>query len=303
MKFSIRIVALLALVILTFSATACAPPSMDDIDFSNVKLENCKYSTDVTDHVLLNVTYTNAKGELATGNIVIRLYKDVAPITVENFQGLVKNGFYDGLTFHRVYSGFMIQGGDPNGNGSGGSGYPIQGEFSENGIENNLLHVRGVVSMARAQSPNSASSQFFIMHQKTASLDGNYASFGYVVYGMDTVDGIAGTACKTNTAGEKSSPINPVTINFAKFVTVEENAVNEITEVPPYTPPTMESLDFSPVKLENCKYSTNVTDHVLLNVTYTNSEGVECTGNIIIRLYEEVAPLTVENFQGLVKKS
>ena len=230
MKFSIRIVALLALVILTFSATACAPPSMDDIDFSNVKLENCKYSTDVTDHVLLNVTYTNAKGELATGNIVIRLYKDVAPITVENFQGLVKNGFYDGLTFHRVYSGFMIQGGDPNGNGSGGSGYPIQGEFSENGIENNLLHVRGVVSMARAQSPNSASSQFFIMHQKTASLDGNYASFGYVVYGMDTVDGIAGTACKTNTAGEKSSPINPVTINFAKFVTVEENAVNEITE-------------------------------------------------------------------------
>ena len=106
----------------------------------------------------------------------------------------------------------------------------IKGEFTSNGFPNNLLHNRGVVSMARTNDPDSASSQFFIMHQKTESLDGKYASFGYVVYGMDTVDGIAGTECKRNSAGENSSPVNPVTINFAKFVTVENEAVNEITE-------------------------------------------------------------------------
>ena len=218
-----KILITLLSLILTFSAIACAPPAapkMSDIDFTDVDRQKASYTTEVTDHVLLNVTYTDENGDEKTGDIIIRLYADVAPITVENFQGLVKDGFYDGLTFHRVYKGFMIQGGDPAGNGSGGSGYPIKGEFSENGIENNLKHQRGVVSMARSNSPNSASSQFFIMHKTTASLDGKYAAFGYVVFGMDTVDGIAGTECKKNSQGEKSKPVDTVTINFAKFVTI-----------------------------------------------------------------------------------
>lgn len=218
-----KIVITLLSLILAFSAIACAPPAapqMSDLDFTDVDRQKASYTTEVTDHVLLNVTYTDANGDEQTGDIIIRLYADVAPITVENFQGLVKDGFYDGLTFHRVYKNFMIQGGDPAGNGSGGSGYPIKGEFSANGIENNLKHQRGVVSMARSNSPNSASSQFFIMHKTTASLDGNYAAFGYVVFGMDTVDGIAGTECRNNSQGEKSKPVDTVTINFAKFVTI-----------------------------------------------------------------------------------
>lgn len=230
-NISIRILSLTLLAILSLTAISCAPQNtMDSIDFSAVNLENLSYTDKVTDHVLLNVTYTDGNDKEQTGNIVIRLYKDVAPITVENFQGLVQKGFYDGLTFHRVYKGFMIQGGDPNGDGSGGSGFPIKGEFSANGVENNLLHERGVVSMARGKGNNTASSQFFIMHQKNESLDGSYAAFGYVVYGMDTVDSITETACRTNSMGEKARPINPVTINFAKFVTVSSSAVNEITE-------------------------------------------------------------------------
>lgn len=124
------------------------------------------------------------------GTISVELDGDVAPITVANFVNLAKDGFYDGLTFHRIISGFMIQGGDPQGNGMGGSGQNIKGEFSANGIENNLKHSRGTISMARAQDYDSASSQFFIMHQDAESLDGEYAAFGTVTDGMDIVDKI-----------------------------------------------------------------------------------------------------------------
>lgn len=124
------------------------------------------------------------------GEVVIELYPEVAPQTVENFVSLVEDGFYDGLTFHRVIPGFMIQGGDPDGNGTGGPGHSIEGEFSSNGFENNLKHERGVISMARSQDPNSAGSQFFIMVADTPSLDGEYASFGKVIEGMDVVDDI-----------------------------------------------------------------------------------------------------------------
>ena len=123
--------------------------------------------------------------------IKLELYPEVAPITVENFEKLVKEGFYNGLTFHRVISGFMIQGGCPKGNGTGGPGYNIKGEFSSNGFKNDLKHTRGVISMARAQDPNSAGSQFFIMHEDAPYLDGQYASFGKVIEGMDVVDEIA----------------------------------------------------------------------------------------------------------------
>lgn len=125
------------------------------------------------------------------GKIKLELYPDKAPITVENFTKLVKDGFYDGLIFHRVIKDFMIQGGDPHGTGMGGAKDKIKGEFLMNGVPNDLRHERGVISMARAQNPNSASSQFFIVHKDSFFLDGQYAAFGRVVEGMDTVDEIA----------------------------------------------------------------------------------------------------------------
>jgi peptidyl-prolyl cis-trans isomerase B (cyclophilin B) len=126
--------------------------------------------------------------------IKLELYPEIAPATVENFEKLVREGFYNGLCFHRVIEGFMIQGGCPQGTGMGGPGYHIKGEFAANGFKNDLKHDRGVISMARAMDPNSAGSQFFIMHQKAPHLDGQYAAFGKVVEGMDVVDEIATTA-------------------------------------------------------------------------------------------------------------
>lgn len=135
--------------------------------------------------------------EMENGGIIdIELYEDKAPITVANFKKLVSEGFYDGLIFHRVIAGFMIQGGDPTGTGCGGSSEKIKGEFRANGVANDISHVRGVVSMARSQMPNSASSQFFIMHADGKFLDGNYAAFGKVVSGIEVVDEIADV--KTN---------------------------------------------------------------------------------------------------------
>lgn len=142
-------------------------------------------------------TLKNEKDPVATitmengGVITVELYPDVAPNTVANFITLANQGFYDGLIFHRVIKGFMIQGGDPNGNGTGGSGYSIKGEFSANGFDNNLSHTRGVISMARSSSFDSAGSQFFIMHKDSPHLDGDYAAFGMVIEGMDVVDAIA----------------------------------------------------------------------------------------------------------------
>ncbi len=130
--------------------------------------------------------------------IHLELDKTAAPLTVANFEELVDRGFYDGLTFHRVIAGFMIQGGDPLGNGTGGSGQNIKGEFAQNGVKNPLRHTRGVISMARAYNPNSASSQFFIMHADAPHLDGAYAAFGRVVKGIEVVDEIA--SVRTNGA-------------------------------------------------------------------------------------------------------
>ena len=135
---------------------------------------------------------TKVKITMESGDaITLELYPEIAPITVENFVSLVKEGFYNGLIFHRVIAGFMIQGGDPLGSGFGGSDKTIKGEFKLNGVENNLSHERGVISMARSQMPNSASSQFFICNaDASASLDGNYAAFGYVVDGLSVIDKI-----------------------------------------------------------------------------------------------------------------
>lgn len=132
------------------------------------------------------------KIEMENGGVItLELYPDKAPKTVANFEKLVKDGFYDGLIFHRVISGFMIQGGDPTGTGMGGSEEEIPGEFAANGFENPVSHVRGVISMARTNDPNSASSQFFIMHKDGTFLDGQYAAFGKVVDGIEIVDEIA----------------------------------------------------------------------------------------------------------------
>lgn len=128
------------------------------------------------------------------GTITLALDGSAAPITTENFVSLAREGFYDGLTFHRIIAGFMIQGGDPNGNGTGGSEQTIKGEFRDNGVENNLSHTRGAISMARSSDYDSASSQFFIVHEDSAFLDGSYAAFGYVTEGMEVVDAICADA-------------------------------------------------------------------------------------------------------------
>ena len=147
------------------------------------------------------------------GKIVVELDEKNAPKTVENFVSLAKKGFYNGLTFHRVIRGFMIQGGDPKGNGTGGPGYSIVGEFKANGFDNNIHHLRGVISMARSMDYNSAGSQFFIMHKDGLYLDGQYAAFGQVIEGIEVVDQIA----KVKT-GYTDRPLKPVYIEKIEII-------------------------------------------------------------------------------------
>ncbi len=146
------------------------------------------------------------------GKIELELYPEVAPITVKNFEKLVSEGFYDGLIFHRVIPGFMIQGGDPQGNGMGGAKERIKGEFKANGVKNDLKHERGVISMARAFDPNSASSQFFIMHADAPHLDGQYAAFGRVISGMEVVDEIASIPTDYNDRPKMAMRMKRVTL-------------------------------------------------------------------------------------------
>ena len=157
--------------------------------------------------------------EMENGGIMKgELYPEIAPVTVENFEKLANEGFYDGLTFHRVIPGFMIQGGCPRGNGTGGPGYTIKGEFTMNGFRNDLKHERGVLSMARAMDPNSAGSQFFIMHRDAPHLDGSYAAFGKVTEGMEFVNAIA--ECDTDF---RDRPLDPQVI---KSISVDTMGVS-----------------------------------------------------------------------------
>lgn len=148
------------------------------------------------------------------GVIEVELFPEIAPISVQNFIKLAGEGFYNGLIFHRVIPGFMIQGGCPNGNGMGGPGYTIKGEFSANGVPNSLKHTRGVLSMARAMNPNSAGSQFFIMHQDAPHLDGQYAAFGKVIEGMDVVDKIASVRTDYNDKPLEDQVIEVMTVKL-----------------------------------------------------------------------------------------
>lgn len=157
------------------------------------------------------VTVTLENGQVMTGE----LYPEKAPNTVNNFIALANSGFYDGLIFHRVISGFMIQGGCPDGTGMGGPGYSIKGEFKQNGFQNDLLHTPGVLSMARAMSPDSAGSQFFIMHETSPHLDGAYAGFGQVIEGMDVVNKIAGV--RTDFADRPMKPQKMVKVTVDTF--------------------------------------------------------------------------------------
>ena len=195
--------------------------SAEDIDLSTVdSLDLFEPSSDVTDYVLLDMKVEGSVklNETETvdgysGKILIRLFPEVAPLTVDNFKNLVGASFYNGLTMHRIIKDFVVQGGDPKGDGTGGSDNTIFGEFSSNGFTNNLLHKRGVVSMARSDDKDSASSQIFICHADASNLDGNYASFGFVVYGLDTVDIIAGLEVDENDA-----PKQKVIIEKASFM-------------------------------------------------------------------------------------
>jgi peptidyl-prolyl cis-trans isomerase B (cyclophilin B) len=166
-----------------------------------------------------------------SGNtIVITLYPDKAPITCANFEKLVNEGFYNGLTFHRVIDGFMAQGGDPEGTGMGGSKETIKGEFSANGVDNPTSHQRGVISMARSQDPDSASSQFFICYsgQYSSSLDGFYAAFGNVTEGMEVVDDFTKVPRKQGTDGEMSSPVNPIIMEKVEMIDPDENGAPRV---------------------------------------------------------------------------
>ena len=153
--------------------------------------------------------------EMESGNkIKVELYPEVAPLTVKNFVSLVEKGFYDGIIFHRVIPGFMIQGGDPQGTGMGGCGYTIKGEFTANGFRNDLKHERGVISMARTAVPDSAGSQFFIMHANSPHLDGQYASFGRVIEGIEEVDRIANVKKDYRDKPLEDQRMKKVTVEF-----------------------------------------------------------------------------------------
>lgn len=176
------------LLCILFSMTACGQKTS-----SNSSSDDTQNLLSGKHHVAIEIS--------SYGTIEVELDADTAPITVTNFINLANSGFYNGLTFHRVIDGFMIQGGDPNGDGTGGSSETIKGEFSKNGVTNNISHVRGTISMARSSANNSASSQFFIMQKDTPSLDGQYAAFGTVTSGMDIVDNICKDCTDTNQNG------------------------------------------------------------------------------------------------------
>lgn len=187
------------LLTLAFAATMLAGCGSKTDTTDTTETTEATSAADETSDGAADTADTSEDGELLTGlhhvtidvqdygTISLELDADTAPISVTNFINLANEGFYDGLTFHRIISGFMIQGGDPNGNGTGGSEKTIKGEFSANGVENDISHVRGVISMARANDPDSGSSQFFIVHEDSTFLDGQYAAFGHVTDGMDVV--------------------------------------------------------------------------------------------------------------------
>lgn len=210
------------LLTLAFAATMLAGCGSKTDTTDTTETTEATSAADETSDGAADTADTSEDGELLTGlhhvtidvqdygTISLELDADTAPISVTNFINLANEGFYDGLTFHRIISGFMIQGGDPNGNGTGGSEKTIKGEFSANGVENDISHVRGVISMARANDPDSGSSQFFIVHEDSTFLDGQYAAFGHVTEGMDVVDAICEAVPVQDNNGTVAAADQPV---------------------------------------------------------------------------------------------
>lgn len=204
--------------------------------------------------------------DIPENSFIITLREDKAPISAENFEKLVSSGFYDGVIFHRVVAGFMAQGGDPQGTGAGGSDENIKGEFSANGVENDLKHVRSIVSMARSQDNDSASSQFFICYGDESFLDGNYAAFGQVTQGMEVVDRFLNCDRELNSSYELASPVNPITITKAEMIEPDANGHKR----------------------------------ALFTMDFTEREFKE--GEFTITLHADKAPITCENFEKLVSE-
>ena len=195
-----RFIALLLAALMIVSLVGCSSGSKSSVNYGKGK-HHCEIK--VKDY----------------GTILLELDADTAPITVKNFANLVEQGFYDGITFHRIISGFMIQGGDPTGTGTGGSSRDITGEFAANGKKNNISHVRGVISMARSQAYDSASSQFFIVHQDSPHLDGQYAAFGKVYEGLEVIDKIANVETTTKMWMYQNCPRKDVVIKTIEEIT------------------------------------------------------------------------------------
>ena len=291
-----RILLILLAALCVLSLIACDTDTADTGNGNGaLNTANCyTQSHPKSDTATLFVQF-NMKGG---ATFVVELFPEYAPQTVANFQKLVGEGFYNGLTFHRIVEDFMIQGGDPKGDGTGTIDQSIPGEFASNGYtQNTLSHVRGVLSMARRTAPDSASCQFFIMNADYTGLDGNYAAFGRVVAGMETIDAITALPVKQQSySTEKSKPINPPVIESAVFVNFEKS---EDTP-PPTLMQTQESTSQSAtLDIEKC-YTEELApaDGVTRFVQFKMQGGA----TFVAELYPEYAPQTVANFQSLVSE-
>ena len=235
-------------------------------------------------------------GDIGKNAFIITLYPEYAPITCENFEKLVTEGFYDGLTFHRIVDGFMAQGGDPAGTGAGGTNHdaaPIKGEFSSNGVDNRLSHQKGVISMARTNDPDSASSQFFICYGDESFLDGNYAAFGEVTEGFEVVESFQTVERKMNAMGEAAVPLTPVVIEKAGMIEDDSKGHPRVMMV---------MKDFPLATAAEPEETTTAPEET---TTEDSGTAVTVTGDLgqnafIITLYPEYAPITCENFEKLV---
>ena len=222
------------------------------------------------------------------GTVALTIDADIAPVTVTNFVNLANADFYDGLTFHRIINGFMMQGGDPEGTGMGGSAQNIQGEFTSNGISNSIAHTRGVISMARTNDPNSASSQFFIMHETASHLDGDYAAFGWVTEGMEIVDAICMSTKVEDMNGTVLAQNQPVIKDLRITGKLAESTSSSGNNTPTQTP--AQSTDLLTRDSEG-----------LLSGKYNIEIEIEEYGTIALTLDADIAPVTVTNFINLVK--
>ncbi len=284
MKKIIRIISLLLAVM--FVLSACSSDNSNKVDSNGNK----------------KVLFTMQNG----ATFVIETYPEYAPRTCENFINLVESGFYDELTFHRIVDGFVAQGGDPKGDGTGDSGKKIIGEFANNGHRNDLSHTRGVVSMARGNNNNSASCQFFICYDDcSASLDGNYAAFGKVIKGMENVDAFLSVPRISNGfGGEISTPKTPIVIASARVITDEE--YNEHTQGVIVTTPATVPESETVTEAESTNETTKKNDSLFGGVTTIKNERVRFTmsdgSSFVIETYPAYAPATCVNFIKLVNE-